>query len=77
MPPAPEEEKTKSGRVFAYNYVHNGAAVTATRLFFDDGETLELAGHLHFPAVITVNVTYVEKANKPGELKAIDLLAGG
>jgi len=77
MPPVPEEEKTKAGRVFAYSYIYNGAAVTATMLFFDNGEILTLAGHLHFPAITTVNVTYVDKANKPGKLKSIDLLAGG
>jgi hypothetical protein len=72
-----DEEKTVSGRIFAYSYVYNGGAVTATRLFFEDGQELTLKGHLHFPSVITVGVTYIEKAKKPNELKSIGLLAGG
>jgi len=72
----PDEEKTLTGRVFAYSYIYNGAAVTATKLYFDSGESLVLAGHLHFPNMITVDVTYVEKPKKPAVLKSIGLLAG-
>lgn len=73
----PQEEKTKAGRVFAYSYMYNGAAVTATKLYFDDGDIVTIAGHLHFPALITVEVTYVEHPKKPSELKVINILAGG
>ena len=68
--------ETKSARIVAYSHVYNGAAVTSTRLYFDDGTVLVVAGHLTFPAITTFKVTWTPGVGqKPSELVSIEMLA--
>lgn len=68
--------ETKTARVVAYSYVYNGAAVTSTRLYFDDGTILAVAGHLTFPVITTFKVTWKPGVgNKPNELVSLEMQA--
>ncbi len=67
-------DETKTARIVAYSYIYNGAAVTSTRLYFDDGTVLTVAGHVTFPVISTYKVTWTPGAgSKPCELKSLEL----
>lgn len=71
------EPTVHEGRIIAFSHVYQGNAVTATKLYFDDGVVLLLDGHLDIPVIVTMRVHYTEKTNKPATLNALELLAGG
>jgi len=69
------EPVTKSGRIIALHHTYNGAAITHTRAFFDDGTNVVIDGALTLPAITTVELTYNVQGNK-NILTTIILLAG-
>jgi len=70
------EEETIEGRVVAYSHIYNGAAVTATKVFFADGTELVVEGHLQFPPLATYGIRFIRKPKGPATFKGIELLAG-
>jgi hypothetical protein len=70
-------EKTQVGRVFAYSHLYSGGAVTATRLYYDDGAMLLVEGHLVMAVPVTLTITYMEEVKKLNKVTKLELLGGG
>jgi len=65
-----------TGRVIALEYSYTGEHVSATRLYFDNGEELLLSGHILLLNGATLDFRYKRNDPPPHTLNKIVLLSG-
>lgn len=65
------------GRLIGLQWNHGeGGDVLSTRLYFEDGTTLLLEGHLDVTLLSTLKVKYDKDAGEPYPLSKLELMAG-